>query len=40
MNKPIVMQRARDWRLPVIVKPFRADSIRAIVAGALGSKPV
>jgi CheY-like chemotaxis protein len=40
MNQPIVMQRARDWRLPVIVKPFRADAIRAIVAGALGAKPV
>jgi CheY-like chemotaxis protein len=40
MNQPIVMQRARDWRLPVIVKPFRADAIRAIVARALGAKPV
>ena len=40
MDQPIVMQRARDWRLPVIVKPFRADAIRAIVAGALGAKPV
>ena len=40
MNQPIVMQRARDWRLPVIVKPFRADAIRAIVAAALGAKPV
>jgi CheY-like chemotaxis protein len=40
MNQPIVMQRARDWRLPVIVKPFRPDAIRAILAGALGAKPV
>jgi CheY-like chemotaxis protein len=40
MNQPIVMQRARDWRLPVIVKPFRADAIRAIVTEALGAKPV
>jgi len=40
MNQPIVMQRARDWRLPVIVKPFRADAIRAIVGRALGAKPV
>jgi CheY-like chemotaxis protein len=40
MDQPIVMQRARDWRLPVIVKPFRADAIRAIVAGALGAKSV
>jgi CheY-like chemotaxis protein len=39
MNQPAVMQRARDWRLPVIVKPFRADAIRAIVATALQSRP-
>jgi len=35
MNQPAVMERARQWRLPVIVKPFRADAIRAIVAAAL-----
>ena len=39
MNQPIVMQRARDWRLPVIVKPFRSDAIRAVVATALGARP-
>jgi CheY-like chemotaxis protein len=39
MHQPAVMQRARDWRLPVIVKPFRADAIRAIVATALQTKP-
>jgi CheY-like chemotaxis protein len=38
MNQPTVMQRARDWRLPVIVKPFRADAIRAIVVTALQTK--
>ena len=38
MNQPAVMQRARDWRLPVIVKPFRADAIRAIVATALQTR--
>jgi CheY-like chemotaxis protein len=35
MNQPAVMERARQWRLPVIVKPFRADAIRATVAAAL-----
>jgi CheY-like chemotaxis protein len=35
MNQPAVMARARQWRLPVIVKPFRADAIRATVAAAL-----
>jgi len=39
MNQPTVMQRARDWRLPVIVKPFRSDAIRAVVATALGARP-
>jgi CheY-like chemotaxis protein len=39
MNQPAVMQRARDWRLPVIVKPFRSDAIRAIVATALQTRP-
>jgi CheY-like chemotaxis protein len=38
MNQPAVMQRARDWRLPVIMKPFRSDAIRATVAKALQAK--
>jgi CheY-like chemotaxis protein len=38
MNQPVVMQRARDWRLPVIVKPFRSDAIRAVVATALHTR--
>ena len=38
MTQPAVMQRAREWRLPVIVKPFRADAIRAIVATALQTR--
>jgi CheY-like chemotaxis protein len=38
MNQPAVMQRARDRRLPVIVKPFRSDAIRAIVATALHTR--
>jgi hypothetical protein len=40
MNQSLVMQRARDWRLPVIVKPFRADAIRTITATALEAKPI
>jgi CheY-like chemotaxis protein len=35
MNEPAVMQRARKWRLPVLIKPFREDALRAIVATAL-----
>jgi CheY-like chemotaxis protein len=35
MSQPAVMRRARDWRLPVIVKPFRSDTVRAVVATAL-----
>jgi len=38
MSEPAVMQRARDWRLPVIVKPFRSEAIQAIVASALPTK--
>jgi CheY-like chemotaxis protein len=38
MNQPAVMQRARNWRLPVIGKPFRSDTIRAIVATALQTR--
>jgi CheY-like chemotaxis protein len=40
MNQPAVMQRARDWRIPVIVKPFRSDAIKAVVATALQKKRV
>jgi CheY-like chemotaxis protein len=35
MNEPAVLERARKWQLPVIVKPFRADVVRATVASAL-----
>ena len=38
MSEPAVMQRARDWRLPVIVQPFRLDAIQAIGASALPTK--
>jgi two-component system response regulator RegX3 len=40
MNEPAVMRRARDWRLPVIVKPFRSDTVREVVGTALPTKPV
>ena len=38
MNEPTVLQRARHWRLPVLVKPFRADAVRTIVAVALNEQ--
>lgn len=38
MSAPAVMRRARDWRLPVIVKPFRWEAIREIVATALQTR--
>lgn len=40
MNEPAVMRRARDWRLPVIVKPFRSDTVREVVGTALPAKLV
>jgi CheY-like chemotaxis protein len=39
MNEPAVLQRAGQWRLPVIIKPFRADVIRTIVAAAMSEQP-
>jgi CheY-like chemotaxis protein len=38
MTEPAVLQRARDWRLPVIVKPLRPEAIKAIVATALQAR--
>ena len=38
MTEPAVLRRARDWRLPVIVKPLRQEDIQAIVATALQAK--
>ena len=38
MTEPAVLRRARDWRLPVIVKPLRPEDIQAIVATALQAK--
>lgn len=40
MSEPAVMRRARDWRLPVIAKPFRSDTVRAVVGTALPTKLV
>ena len=39
LNQPAVLQRARDWRLPVIAKPFRADALRAALVSALQTGP-
>jgi CheY-like chemotaxis protein len=38
LNQPAVMQRAREWRLPIITKPFRADALRAVIVKALHAK--
>jgi AmiR/NasT family two-component response regulator len=38
MSEPAVMRRARDWRLPVIVKPFRSEAVQAVLATALQSR--
>jgi len=38
LNEPAVMQRARAWRLPVVMKPFRADALRAVLVTALQGK--
>ena len=38
MSEPAVMRRAHDWRLPVIAKPFRSDTVRAVVSTALPTK--
>jgi CheY-like chemotaxis protein len=38
MSEPAVMRRAHDWRLPIIVKPFRSETVQAAVATALQTK--
>jgi CheY-like chemotaxis protein len=35
MQAPAVMRRAHEWRLPVLLKPFRFDTIQTVVATAL-----
>jgi CheY-like chemotaxis protein len=40
MSEPTVMRRARDWQLPLLTKPFRPETIRAVVAEALEPKQV
>ena len=38
MNEPTVLQPVQHWRLLVIIKPFRADAVRTIVAAALNEQ--
>jgi CheY-like chemotaxis protein len=35
MQEPAVMRRAREWRLPVLLKPFRFEAVQTVVATAL-----
>ena len=35
LNQPAVIQRARTWRLPVVAKPFRFDTLRTVLVEAL-----
>jgi len=39
LNQPAVMRRAREWRLPVVTKPFRSDALREVLVRALEAKP-
>jgi CheY-like chemotaxis protein len=34
-----VMRRAKEWRLPVLTKPFSAETLKAAVGKALHPKP-
>ncbi len=38
LSQPAVMRRAREWRLPVLLKPFRFETVQTIVATALQPK--
>jgi CheY-like chemotaxis protein len=38
LSQPAVMQRARDLRLPIVTKPFRADALRAVLVTALQTR--
>lgn len=35
MQEPAVMRRAREWRLPILLKPFRFEAVQTVVATAL-----
>jgi CheY-like chemotaxis protein len=38
MQEPAVMRRASKWRVPVLLKPFRFETIRTVVTTALQGK--
>jgi CheY-like chemotaxis protein len=38
LSQPAVTQRAHEWRLPIVAKPFRSDALRAVLAEALQTK--
>jgi CheY-like chemotaxis protein len=38
MQGPAVMRRAREWRLPVLLKPFRFEALERVVSMALQPK--
>ena len=38
LSEPAAVRRASDWRLPVVAKPFRSDTVRAAVAASLQTK--
>jgi DNA-binding NtrC family response regulator len=35
LHDPTVIQRAREWRVPVLAKPFRLETLKATVVDAL-----
>ena len=35
LSDPAVIQRAREWRVPVIAKPFRLETLKATLVEAL-----
>jgi CheY-like chemotaxis protein len=35
VEEPTVMRRASEWRLPVLLKPFRFEAVQTVVATAL-----
>jgi CheY-like chemotaxis protein len=39
MTVPAVMERAREWRLSVVPKPFRSETLEAAIATALAQRP-
>jgi CheY-like chemotaxis protein len=35
LHDPTIIQRAREWRVPVLTKPFRLETLKATVVEAL-----